>query len=86
MAVGSNRGGDFRNNRFVLTGDAEGDFNASLAMISNTCAAASNPLLARPSTVPHPAGATTQRTAVLPVASAGYRALLSWISSGCPTP
>jgi hypothetical protein len=47
----------FLRNRFVLTGSAEGDFNVTLSMISNTCQPASNYLLSRPSTVPHPAGA-----------------------------
>ena len=77
---------DFRRNRFILTGSAEGDFNATLAMISNTCMPASNYLLSRPSTVPHPAGANGQVAAVLPMGSAGYTALSNWISTGCPTP
>jgi hypothetical protein len=47
-------------NRFVLTGSASGDYNVTLSLINDTCNAAANPLLARPSTVPHPAGATTQ--------------------------
>ena len=86
MAVGSGRGNDFRNNRFVLTGNPEGDFNVTLTMINDTCHAASNPLLAKPSTVPHPAGALGQTTAVLPTGSANYATLLRWISGGCPTP
>ncbi len=76
----------FRNNRFVLTGDAEGDFGVTLTMISNTCTPAANYLLQRPSTVPHPAGATGQTTAVLPVGSTGYKTIAAWIASGCPTP
>lgn len=76
----------FARNRFVLTGDAEGDYNVTLSMISNTCSPASNYLLSRPSTVPHPDGATTQTTAVLPAGSAGYNTIASWISRGCPTP
>jgi hypothetical protein len=55
----------------------------TLSMISNTCNAAQNFLLSRPSTVPHPAGATTQTAAVLPVGSAGYTAIANWITSGC---
>jgi hypothetical protein len=84
MAVGSDKAGDFRNNRFVLTGNAEGDYNVTLSMINDTCNAASNPLLARPSTVPHPAGASKQTTAVLPVGSANYNAIAAWITTGCP--
>ena len=76
----------FRGNRFILTGSAEGDYNVTLSMISNTCAAANNYLLSRPSTLPHPRGATTQTTAVLPMGSAGYTAIANWISTGCPTP
>lgn len=86
MAVGSGAGVDFRDNRYVLTGSPEGDFNATLAMISDTCDAASNPVLSRPSTVPHPAGAASQTSAVLPATSAGYAAIRSWIATGCPTP
>jgi hypothetical protein len=73
-------------NRFVLTGSDEGDFNVALTMVNDTCNAALNPLLARPSTVPHPAGAAAQASAVLPVGSAGYTAIARWIASGCPAP
>jgi hypothetical protein len=87
QAVGSDpsvpAGASFRANRFVLTGDAEGDFNVTLTMISNTCNAASNYLLSRPSTVPHPAGALAQTLAVLPVGSARYNTIAAWITSGC---
>ena len=77
-------GTTFAQNRFVLTGSAEGDYNVTLAMISNACAPGTNSLLARPSTVPHPAGATTQATALLPVGSPNYTAILNWIQTGCP--
>jgi len=73
----------FTGNRFILTGNPEGDYNVSLTMVSNTCAAASNALVARPSTAPHPAGATGQTTPPLAVGSAGYQAILNWISAGC---
>ncbi len=82
-AQGSN---SFLRNRYVLSGDAEGDYNVTLTMIANTCQPASNALLQRPSTVPHPAGAVGQMTAVLPVGSAGYNAIASWIATGCVTP
>lgn len=75
----------FAHNRFVLTGDAEGDYGVTLTMISNTCAPPSNALLARPSTIPHPEGATGQARAVLPAASADYTTIANWIASGCPT-
>lgn len=76
----------FANNRFILTGDVEGDYNVTLSMISDTCNPAANRLLQRPSTVPHPAGATGQTVAVLPPASTGYTAIANWIRTGCPTP
>jgi Hydrazine synthase alpha subunit middle domain len=77
-------GTTFAQNRFVLTGSAEGDYNVTLAMISNACVPASNSLLSRPSSVPHPAGATAQATALLPVGSANYTAILNWIQTACP--
>ncbi len=77
-------------NRYVLTGSTEGDFNVTLGMINDTCSAASNPMLARPSTVPHPAGAafTTppQAVAVLPAGSTAYTAISNWITQGCSNP
>ncbi|MGQ0596915.1 hypothetical protein [Aquabacterium sp.] len=72
----------FRNNRFVLTGDVEGDYNVTLTMISNACNASSNALLSKPSTAPHPTGAVGG-TAVLPVGSANYTKIANWIATGC---
>ncbi|MBX3619030.1 MAG: PD40 domain-containing protein [Rhizobacter sp.] len=83
QAIGSTAtpaGTNFRQNRYVLTGDAEGDFNSTLTMISNVCAPASNYLLSRPSTAPHPAAGTG---AILPVGSANYNAIANWIAGGC---
>ncbi len=73
----------FRNNRFVLTGSEEGDFNVTLSMISNTCAPESNALLARPSTAPHPAGAASAPVP-LPANGTKYNTIRTWISGGCP--
>jgi hypothetical protein len=81
--AGLSPGENFRGNRYVLTGDAEGDFNVTLTMINNACNAAANPLLARPSTAPHPAGATGQTTPLLPPGSASYNAIANWIATGC---
>jgi len=89
QAIGSSMsdtpiGTNFRNNRFVLTGDAEGDYGVTLSMISNVCDAKKNYLLSKPSTVPHPSTrATPQTTAVLPIGSANYNTIASWISTGC---
>jgi hypothetical protein len=82
--TGEGGGTDFRSNKLVLTGDAEGDFNVTLTMINDACNPAANRLLQRPSTVPHPAGALTQTQAVLPAGSAGYTAIANWIARGCP--
>ena len=88
QAIGSSAskvpvGTSFRDNRFVLTGEPDGDYGVTLSMISNACNAASNYLLKKPSTVPHPTGAVGVTTAVLPVGSADYNAIASWIASGC---
>jgi hypothetical protein len=76
-------GAGFQRNRFILTGNGEGDFNVTLSMVSNTCNAAANTLLQRPSTAPHPNGAIGQATPPLPVGSAGYTAIAAWITAGC---
>jgi hypothetical protein len=71
--------------RFVLTGSEEGDFNVTLSLINNTCTPGSNPLLALPSTVPHPSGDLAQTTALLPVGGTAYNTIANWISRGCAT-
>jgi hypothetical protein len=77
-------GTSFRGNRFVLTGSPEGDLNVTLTMISDTCAPASNYLLSRPSTAPHPSGAASAPVP-LPAGSANYTAISNWIAAGCAT-
>ena len=72
----------FANNRFVLAGSVEGDFNVTLTMISDVCNAPSNALLRRPSTTPHPSGGTV---AQLPASGAKYKAIADWIATGCTT-
>jgi len=74
----------FAENRFVLTGEPEGDYGMALSMISDTCLPPTDYLLMRPSTVPHPAGALTQLLAVLPVGSPDYTTISNWILTGCP--
>jgi hypothetical protein len=83
--VGTNDGSPTlgRANRFVLTGSTEGDFGVTLSMVNDTCNAAANPLLARPSTVPHPSGGSA---AVLPTGSADYNTIAAWIAQGCSNP
>lgn len=82
-ATGKAAGSAFRNNRFVLTGDPDGDYNVTLTMINNACQPNSNYLLTRPSTIPHPPGAVGVTTAVLPIGSANYNTIANWISGGC---
>jgi cytochrome c553 len=84
-AVGSNgqpptfNAGINNNNRYVLTGNTEGDFNASLAVAS--CDAQRNRLLTLPSASRHPSGATTS---VLAGASDPlYQAIGAWVSEAC---
>jgi len=88
QAIGSTAtpaGTSFFQNRFVLTGDPDGDYNVTLTMIADACnpTATSNYLLSRPSTIPHPAGAVGQTMAVLPAASANYNTIANWIATGC---
>lgn len=87
QAIGSDEttptGASFRENRFVLTGEVEGDYGSTVSMISDICNAANNALLRRPSTAPHPAGAVTQTTPPLPVGSSAYNTIAAWITSGC---
>ena len=73
-------------NRFVLTGSAEGDYNVTLSMISDTCNAG-HQLPAEPAVDgAAPGRRHGQTTAVLPAGSANYNAIASWIATGCPTP
>ena len=76
----------FTDNRFVLTGDPEGDWGVTMTMVSDTCHPPVDYLLARPSTIPHPDAATSQTTAVLPANSANYATIANWIAAGCLTP
>jgi len=76
----------FTNNRYVLTGDPDGDWGVTMTMVSDTCHPPVDYLLAKPSTIPHPDGATSQTTAVLPANSANYATIANWIAAGCLTP
>lgn len=84
----------FSGNRFVLTGNAEGDFNATASMVTDVCAPDNSYLLLRPrstlaSTPPHPGtGLNGTGAAVLPQGSALYSTIRAWIdaargASGC---
>jgi hypothetical protein len=74
----------FQNNRFVLTGGAEGDFNVTLSMVSNACTPDSNYLLSKPSAALHPSTLAAPAPTVLPAGSADYGTIRTWIAAGCP--
>jgi hypothetical protein len=76
----------FTDNRFVLTGDPEGDWGVTMTMVNDVCHPPTSYLLARPSTIPHPSAATAQATAVLPANGTNYATIASWIAAGCLTP
>lgn len=76
----------FTDNRYVLTGDPEGDWGVTMTMVNDVCHPPTSYLLARPSTIPHPDAATTQTTAVLPANGANYATILNWIATGCKNP
>ena len=76
----------FTDNRFVLTGDPDGDWGVTMTMVNDVCHPPTSYLLARPSTIPHPDAATSQTTAVLPANGANYATIANWIAAGCLTP
>jgi hypothetical protein len=76
----------FSGQRYVLTGQAEGDFNVTLTMVNNVCDAANTPLLLRPTSTGtnpvHPQVGTPPGP-VLTVGEADYNTILGWIQAGC---
>jgi hypothetical protein len=79
----------FVGRRFVLTGQAEGDFNVTLSMISNVATPGTNELLRRPASdgiSPNPAhGLAVGGGAVMPVGDPDYQCIANWIQgSTCP--
>lgn len=82
----------FADNRYVLTGDVEGDLNVTLTMISDVCHpdSDSNLLLSRPTSADvavHPNDPLNPGSPVLPPGTA-YTTIRNWIASGgtgvCP--
>jgi len=76
----------FSSNMYVLTGDAEGDYNVTLTEISDVCKPAQNPLLLRPTStgaapVPHPQIGTPAHP-VLSITDPDYQTILAWIATG----
>jgi len=80
-------GTSFTDNRYVLTGDVEGDLNATLTMVSDVCQPDANLLLYRPSSDPmaaaHPGNPLAPNLPVLPTTDPNYTVIRSWILSGC---
>lgn len=76
-------------NRFILTGQVEGDYNMALSMISDTSQADQNYLLLRPSSLPtsplpHPPVDTTAAilTPILQTSDADYATIRNWVTGG----
>ena len=77
----------FTNNRFVLTGDPDGDWGVTMTMVNDVCHPPASYLLSRPSAITdHPAAGTSGTDPVLPANSANYATIASWIASGCTNP
>ncbi len=77
----ANKNLNFKGNRFVLTGNARGDFNVTLTMINNIQNPAQSYLLLRPSSVsnnnpPHPGSVP-----VMPTSDADYQTIYTWINA-----
>lgn len=89
----------FETNRFILTGNTEGDYNVTLTMVNNTCQPDQSYLLSRPvsteiDTPPHPriddptvvddpVNPTADDVAVMTAGEADYNTISSWIAAGC---
>jgi hypothetical protein len=76
----------FSGQRYVLTGQAEGDFHVTLTLINNVCDAANTPLLRRPTssgTNPVHPQVGTPAAPVLTAGEADYSTIFNWINAGC---
>ena len=93
VGTGGAPSSSFSGQRFVLTGQAEGDFNVTLSMISDITDPAGSYLLSRPSSLNRPASGSTPADPfhpqvgtpagpVLPLGSTDYNAICNWISAG----
>ena len=72
----------FVGQRFVLTGQAEGDYNVTLSMVGNVSSPATTELLRRPaSTGTNPThGLAVGGGAVMPITDPDYRTVCNWIN------
>lgn len=83
---GTGAGTGFVGRRFVLTGQAEGDFNVTLSMIGDVSSPATTELLRRPvSTGTNPTHGLVGGNPVLQTGESDYRCIFNWIQgTTCP--
>ena len=93
VGTGGAPNGGFSGQRYVLTGQIEGDFNATLSMIGDITDPTGAYLLSRPASdgiAPNPVHPqlTNPAGAVLPFGSDDYNRICDWINStgACPAP
>ncbi len=67
-------------NRFVLTGNLEGDLNITTTMVTDTSTAANNKLLSKPTSTDGGVHPQVGGAAVMATGSADYNAIASWIT------
>ena len=81
-AGGTTTNTGFVGQRFVLTGQAEGDYNVTLSMVGNVTSPATTELLRRPaSTGTNPThGLAVGGGAVMPATDPDYRTVCNWIN------
>lgn len=93
VGTGGAPSGSFSGQRYVLTGQTEGDFNATLSMISDITNPTGSYLLRRASSLNRPASGSTPADlthpqvgtppgAVLPAGSVDYNIICNWIQAG----
>lgn len=82
---GTGGGTGFVGRRFVLTGQAEGDFNVTLSMVGDVSTPATSELLRRPASAGiNPAhGQAVGGGPVMPVGDPDYITICNWIRAGC---
>jgi len=70
----------FSRNRFVLTGNQEGDFNITTTMVSDTSTAANNDLLSKPTSTDGNVHPQVNSAAVLSTSDTDYTTIGNWIT------
>ena len=82
---GTGGGTGFVGRRFVLTGQAEGDFNVTLSMVGDVSTPATSELLRRPASdgINPVHGQAVGGGPVMPVGDPDYNTICNWIRAGC---